>query len=241
MFHVITKHAVLEQNLTVSAMVRADGTTVDAASSALKYSDVTATIGNTTVTIPTISVSIRANRSTAFAIGSPGPSFHLKDDLWYISENAAMVIARTTQAMSFSSYEEMAKTVAETQLRILEFRTPCLDIQGIRVKILRSRNLGATTVDADVLAHWSSDDNHQDPLTRKVNFSVEESAAEADAAEHVVETEDAESCGPYDTTDLVRKVSSDKDSDAHAYSPGPIQLQSVSKDQHLQFRSPNLQ
>lgn len=212
---------------------RSDGTAEEVEMVAGKYTNIEVTLGNVPVTIPAISVLVLANCSTDSAFQSPGSCFKFRDDAWYISENAAMGIARITRAMSFKDAEDMLQAVAETLLRILEFRTPFLEIQGIKAKAVDTPKLEA-------LACWHSADDPPDPLTGKMKVSFEELTAKPDATGDMLEAKGTESHRPGDTAELANDVNNGKDPHNDTIQIELIQLGPVRKDQLLQFRSPNI-
>lgn len=132
------------------------------------------------MTIPKMRVGVIAQHTPTRTAKSSRSSFDIKDDMSYLYESAAMVISRTTQAMSSASFDDMVKTVAETLLRILEFLTPTLEIQEITVRAIQKQGISKAR------ARWAipgESSNSDDNLTRKVKVRILKGTTYSDDAE----------------------------------------------------------
>lgn len=65
------------------------------------------------------------------AVESQSKSGPIQFDLKHLQQTADMVIERIRDAMSFHEPEALLKTIAESMLRVLRFRTPHLGIKGV--------------------------------------------------------------------------------------------------------------
>ncbi|KAM3419993.1 hypothetical protein BST61_g3305 [Cercospora zeina] len=134
------------------------------------------------------SVEILASYNEEEAAQSHANLTSLETDVTHLDRTAHMVMERIVNAMKFDSPEAFAKTIAESLLRILRFRTPYLDITGITLKSFPSHGeKGPCRPFIRIKAGWKGTAGgvpaECDRLSHPIELVVEEASTDISIAE----------------------------------------------------------